>query len=196
MFNQRSLLLLVVLLCLIIPSFGFGQENWEEFANARSRINQTGMQVLLGWSVLNMAGGSLGYYTTSGTNRYFHQMNALWNVVNAGIAVSALATMDSDTANTLPEAYQQGLSMEKVLLANAGLDVAYMAAGGYLIERGMRKAQTRLRGWGRSLILQGGFLLAFDAVLFILNNSQNKAMYQLLSDISVGPQGVGLAIHF
>jgi hypothetical protein len=196
MFSQRSLLFLVALLFLMIPSFGYAQESWEELAHSRSQINQTGMQVLLGWSVLNMAGGTLGYFQTRGKNRYFHQMNAIWNVVNAGIAVGALSGMGSDSLQSLPMAYKEGLTMEKVLLANAGLDVAYMAAGGYLVERGLRKDKTRFRGWGQSLILQGGFLLALDTVLFILNNNQNQELYKLLSHVSVNQQGIGLAFHF
>ncbi len=196
MVNQRYIAWVVTLLFLIAPSFGFAQESWEAFAISRTKINQTGMQVLLGWSVLNMAGGTLGYYQASGKNRYFHQMNAAWNVVNAGIAIGALSGMGNDSLTALPAAYKEGLTMEKVLLANAGLDVAYMAAGGYLIERGLRKDKKRFRGWGRSLILQGGFLLALDTVLFILNNNQNQQLYNLLSHVTLNHQGVGLAFHF
>lgn len=196
MVNQRSFALFITLILLIIPSLGFGQESWEEFANTRTQINQTGMQVLLGWSVLNMAGGTLGYYQASGKNRYFHQMNAFWNVVNAGIAVSALSGMGNDSLPSLPMAYKEGLTMEKVLLANAGLDVAYMAAGGYLVERGLRKDKTRFRGWGQSLMLQGGFLLALDTVLFILNNNQNQELYRLLSHVTFNQDGIGLAFPF
>lgn len=165
-------------------------------AQDRAQVNQTGMQILLGWSALNMAGGTFGYFSTSGKNQYFHQMNAIWNVVNAGIAVSALTGMGDDSLSSLPIAYKSGLTMEKVLLANAGLDVAYMAAGGYMIERGLRKEQPRFRGYGQSLLVQGGFLLTFDTILFILNNNHNQELYNLLSSVNVTSQGIGLAITF
>lgn len=197
MVDLRFLLLVVLTIGLImVPTFGFSQENWEILTEKRMEINQTGMQILLGWSALNMAGGTIGYLNTSGKTRYFHQMNAFWNVINGGIAFTALMTMGNDSLSGLPEAYRSGLRMEKILLANAGLDVAYMAAGGYLLERGMRKGKEHFRGWGQSLILQGGFLLALDTVLFILNNNKNQELYQLLAHVSLGQQGLGLVWNF
>ena len=74
--------------------------------------------------------------------------------------------------------------------------VAYIATGGYMMERGMRKDQVRFRGYGQSLLIQGGFLLAFDTVLFILNNNHNQELYNILSNVSVSSQGVGMAFTF
>ena len=197
MLKQYTLLALITGISLVVlPDLANAQEEWEILAQDRARVNRTGMQVLLGWSALNMAGGTVGYFQTSGKNRYFHQMNAIWNVVNAGIAVSALSGMGSDSLQSLPMAYKEGLTMEKVLLANAGLDVAYIATGGYMMERGMRKDQVRFRGYGQSLLIQGGFLLAFDTVLFILNNNHNQELYNILSSVSVSSQGVGMAFTF
>ncbi len=197
MVKQYTLLALITGISLVVlPDLANAQEEWEILAQDRARVNRTGMQVLLGWSALNMAGGTVGYCQTSGKNRYFHQMNAIWNVVNAGIAVSALSGMGADSLASLPMAYKEGLTMEKVLLANAGLDVAYIATGGYMMERGMRKDQVRFRGYGQSLLIQGGFLLAFDTVLFILNNNHNQELYNILSNVSVSSQGVGMAFTF
>ena len=197
MLKQYTLLALITGISLVVlPDLANAQEEWEILAQDRARVNRTGMQVLLGWSALNMAGGTVGYFQTSGKNRYFHQMNAIWNVVNAGIAVSALSGMGADSLASLPMAYKEGLTMEKVLLANAGLDVAYIATGGYMMERGMRKDQVRFRGYGQSLLIQGGFLLAFDTVLFILNNNHNQELYNILSSVSVSSQGVGMAFTF
>lgn len=197
MLKQYTLLALITGISLVVlPDLANAQEEWEILAQDRARVNRTGMQVLLGWSALNMAGGTVGYFQTSGKNRYFHQMNAIWNVVNAGIAVSALSGMGADSLASLPMAYKEGLTMEKVLLANAGLDVAYIATGGYMMERGMRKDQVRFRGYGQSLLIQGGFLLALDTVLFILNNNHNQELYNILSSVSVSSQGVGMAFTF
>ena len=51
-------------------------------------------------------------------------------------------------------------------LFNAGLDVGYMATGAYLWERGIRKDSRGLKGYGQSLILQGGFLFTFDLIMY------------------------------
>ncbi len=47
--------------------------------------------------------------------------------------------------------------LRKVLLLNAGLDVGYVAAGGWLVRAG------RWRGDGLAVVLQGAFLLWLDA---------------------------------
>jgi hypothetical protein len=61
-------------------------------------------------------------------------------------------------------------NLDKILLFNAGLDVGYMATGAWIWERGLRKGSERLEGYGKSLLVQGGFLLAFDLVLYLLHN--------------------------
>lgn len=48
--------------------------------------------------------------------------------------------------------------LRRLLLINAGLDVGYVAAGAWLVGHG------RWRGDGWAVVLQGGFLLALDAV--------------------------------
>ena len=68
--------------------------------------------------------------------------------------------------------------MQKLLLFNAGLDVGYMAFGGYLWEKGRNDGSQRLVGYGQSLILQGAFLMAFDLTLFYFN-------HRLVDDFSI-----------
>ena len=64
--------------------------------------------------------------------------------------------------------------MEKIFLVNVGLNVAYMAAGGMLWERGRRLGDERLEGYGPSLVLQGAFLVGFDTVMFWLQNRATR----------------------
>jgi hypothetical protein len=56
----------------------------------------------------------------------------------------------------------------------------------------------RLRGFGRSIILQGGFLLAFDLAQFAVLSSDNAEIKSLLlqSGLQLSPNGVGLNIRF
>lgn len=64
-------------------------------------------------------------------------------------------------------------SLEKVLLFNAGLNVVYMAVGGWMWDRGNRGegiaagevSSGRLTGWGLSMVMQGASLLAFDLTM-------------------------------
>ena len=48
--------------------------------------------------------------------------------------------------------------LRRVLLVNAGLDVGYVAAGGWLVRDG------RWRGDGVAVVVQGAFLLVLDSV--------------------------------
>ena len=104
-------------------------------------------------------------------------MNALWNSVNLALAGGALIARErpADPTGTvaveLPEYRRRAHRFEKTLLFNAGLDVGYMTVGAWLWERGSRGygsaavSADRLQGWGRSLVLQGAFLFAFDLVM-------------------------------
>lgn len=78
--------------------------------------------------------------------------------------------------------------MQKILLFNAGLDVGYMLGGVYLLERGKREVKNaeRLRGFGRSILLQGAFLFVFDLSLHTVLSSDNPKLKPLLTQSSIG----------
>jgi len=157
------------------------------------RLNRAAMGVLLGWAVLNIGTGTAGHFTTQGEPRAFWQANAAWNVVNLAIGGFGLYGQLTATPETwdLGRSLAEGQKMEKLLLLNAGLDVGYVAFGGFLLERGLRTDSAQLRGWGKSLLLQGGFLLLFDAVLWGLNWRLNS---QLTARLVPAPDGVGLLL--
>ncbi len=167
---------------------------WLAAHNAEAvRLNRVAMGVLFGWAVLNIGTGVAGHFASEGETRAFFQANAAWNVVNlaiAGFGYHGQATADPaswDLARSLAE----GQKMERLLLLNTGLDVGYMAFGAFLWERGLRKDSERLRGWGKSLLVQGGFLFVFDGVLWFLNSRLDGA---LTARLVPAPGGVGLML--
>jgi hypothetical protein len=188
---------LLVLLC--VPLATQAAETPEAFLATHNteavRLNRTAMSVLLGWAVLNMGTGVAGHFTTEGDAQAFFQANAAWNVVNLAIAGFGLHGQLSAQPETwdLARSLAEGQQMEKLLLLNAGLDVGYIALGGFLLERGLRTDSPRFRGWGRSLLLQGGFLLLFDATLWWLNWRLNT---QLTVRLIPAPGGVGLQLQW
>ncbi|GMU07528.1 DUF6992 family protein [Corallococcus caeni] len=167
---------------------------WLAEHNAEAvRVNQTAMGILFGWAVLNIGTGVAGHFASEGETRAFFQANAAWNVVNlviAGLGYHGQATADPATWD-LARSLSEGQRMEKVLLLNAGLDVGYIAFGGLLWERGLRKDSERLRGWGKSVLVQGAFLLVFDGVLTFLNAKLNG---ELTARLVPAPDGVGLML--
>lgn len=144
------------------------------FGEASLAANNTGMYILGGWALANMAAGAYGWATFEGERKYFSQMNLFWNMVNlsiAGIALYSLYSTDLITAGT-EEILAKHLKTEKLFLINSGLDVGYMGAG-FLMRHLSGRAEKRadlLRGYGNAVILQGGFLLVFDMAMYFIFN--------------------------
>ena len=89
-------------------------------------------------------------------------------------------------------------SFRRKLWFNAGLDVADYVGGFYLLEKAKSDEEqaNRWRGYGRSLLLQGGFLLAFDTVLYLVVRSQAESLNNIIEKLSVGPQRLGFIHRF
>lgn len=168
-----------------------------EINEQRQQLNQNGMKVLAGWSVSNIIAGGIGLSQTDGRTRHFHEMNLAWNSVNLAIAGLGYYGSGSDPSTySLSQTLREFQHFENLLLFNAGLDVGYMAMGAYLWERGLRKDSDRLKGYGQSIIIQGGFLFAFDLVLFSLSRHKSSALLKSLDGLSVGLSGVSCKMRF
>jgi hypothetical protein len=171
----------------IIAAFGLNHQ----------KINSSAMLVLGGWAVGNILLGTYGNFKANGEAKYFNQFNAMWNVVNLGIATFGyFNAVNSDPSQITNLAIIKDFnSLQNFLLLNAGLDVAYIATGLYLKERSKNSSSAeRLRGYGNSLLLQGGFLLLFDVSLFFIHqNNANINLYPHLESLLAG--GVGLEIN-
>jgi hypothetical protein len=103
---------------------------------------------LLAWSLPWMGAGVVGLWASSDDrSRGFWGMSGAWALVNAGIAYAGLLGPEPD-----------GGSLRNTLLINAGLDVAYVLGGVYMLSR----PEETWRGAGWGIIIQGAFLLAFD----------------------------------
>lgn len=163
------------------------------FGEAHRELNRQGMYVLGGWALLNLAAGSVLSFTTQGAAKEFHVFNAAWNVVNLGIAgfsLYASGPVSSNPAEILSGYYD----LQSFFLLNAGLDAAYIMTGFYLKERALRSTEhkDRFTGYGNSLLLQGGFLLLFDAAMYILH--RNNAETMLISALQKSLDGVTLSL--
>lgn len=167
-----------------------------DFHLDRMNINESAMLVLGGWAATNILVGTYGNFKASGEAKYFHQFNAMWNVVNLGIAAFGyFNAVNSDPASmTNLEILKDYNSLQSFLLLNAGLDAAYITIGFYLKERAKNSSNAeRLKGYGNSLLLQGGFLLLFDVTLyFIHQNNANINLYPHLESLLAGGFGVGI----
>jgi hypothetical protein len=194
--HYRSFLSLLLLLC---SSLLLAQDvNLEEFNHERLRINRVGMGILGSWAIGNIAVSGISILNTKGEAKAFHQMNTGWNVVNLAIAgFGYYSALRGETDLSLLESLQEHESMKQILLLNAGLDAAYIAGGFYLMERAKNSSnKEQLRGFGKSVILQGGFLLLFDGIMFYLHNRHGKsAIYENVA-LAATPDGIGIVFNF
>ncbi len=160
----------------------------QDYNQKRLDTNRKAMYVLGAWAVGNLAAGSLLMTQKQGEDKYFHQMNAGWGAVNLGIAAFGYcAASNADPAGfdafaTVQEQY----NMQKILLFNAGLDIGYMAGGFYLMERSKNtgKRPERLKGFGKSIVLQGAFLFAFDLTTYLFHAKNNEGLRSFIEGLS------------
>lgn len=190
-----KVLCLIFFLFLAFESFSQQIPALESFNETRLNYNQKGMLILGTWAVGNMIWGSVGAIQASGETKAFHQMNLYWNSVNLLIAglgywQASKEVPSSDFWATM-DAQQ---SIEKILLVNAALDLTYMGGGLYLKERGLRKSNDRLIGFGKSIILQGAFLMVFDGIMYGFHHSHAKQLPEIAQNIVLGPQSFSFTI--
>jgi hypothetical protein len=170
------------------------------FNQKRIQTNKIGMITLASWALMNISTGAIAARQATGSNKHFHQMNAYWNVVNlalAGFSYYGSATADPATFD-LFSSVNEHYGMEKILLLNAGLDAAYIATGLYLTERAKNSIThaDRFKGFGQSVMLQGGFLLAFDVVMYFIHNSHVPLLRDVLGNISFTGSTLAMVIRF
>ena len=172
------------------------------FAAERAHLDQRGLTVLGGWAVGNLLVSGIATGQTEGSAHYFHQMNIGWGAIN--LALAGVGYLGARRASHLPapnraENVRAQLRTENLYLFNAGLDVGYLATGVYLLEKGRNPTASgsadRWRGYGQSLLLQGGFLLLFDGFQYATHHRHgNRNLYPLLSRVSIGPGAVALVL--
>ncbi|WP_448529898.1 DUF6992 family protein [Raineya sp.] len=202
--NMRCFLLLLFLLgnYVVLAQSDTFLQDFKKFRSQYKKTNRVGMWILGSWAVGNMlaSGAVLAFAKPQGESKYFYQMNIMWNTVNLGLAGLGLyQNYQSDDLISWQSVLSDHHQMQKILLFNAGLDVGYIMTGFFLKEKAKtaQKLPERLRGWGKSLILQGAFLLAFDVGLTIAHSKNGSKMQKFLENIQLKSteNGIGL-IYF
>lgn len=158
------------------------ERSLERFNNRRRRLQIRGMTLLAAWAALNLTLGSVLYFLDDARSA-FHQMNVFWNLVNAGLAAGGLIGSSRERSDRgLTESVEAQHKTEKIFLLNAGLDLGYIMGGLYLRELVTRFPDwaAELPGWGAAIVLQGAFLMVFDAAM-VWFHSRNREYRPLLA---------------
>ena len=169
------------------------------FSQERLDLNQKGLTVLGSWAGANLITNGILLSNSSGSDKYFYQMNVYWSVVNGVLA--GLGVMEAKKNHENLSAFQtleEQSSTEKTFLVNTGLDAAYVMTGVYLLEKSKNSmdSQDMLKGYGQSVILQGGFLLIFDGIMYGVHRSHLKKGKAIFENLTFTGNQVGFVWQF
>jgi hypothetical protein len=149
--------------------------SWLAAYQARELLLGRGLALLGVWALANLIGS--GYQLPRTDRRelphHFHFMNCCWGFINAVLAAVGILRTHPGAPPTGFTALDAAFDQQHVVLVfqiNAVLDLGYLLLGWWLIARAARPAlrpitPVRLGGYGRSICMQGSFLLAFDAIM-------------------------------
>ena len=168
-----------LLYCLLaFTTFAFAQNiDLTKFEKERNRMQKNSMIVLAGWSVANIVVSGIATDTRNVEMRNFHQMNVMWGAVNLAIAGLGYWGAAKEKINNpvLADVLKHQNRVQKTYLINAGLDVIYIAAGLIMNKTSdNQKKPEKFKGYGNSIMLQGGFLLIFDAINYAIHKKHGK----------------------
>jgi hypothetical protein len=190
---------------LLLLLFGFGlnaQLNpnlLTDFNLERENLNQQGLSILASWSVLNMAWSVFNLRSGDPTNQAYHQMNFAWNTVNLAIAgFGSYQSLHALGDLSLLSSLSEQAKIKRILAVNAALDLTYMLGGVYLREYAKSSDKAnRFEGFGRAVIVNGAFLFVFDVILYFVHDRHEiRDLLPFLQQINLGPNQIGLRIHF
>lgn len=194
---------LILLVCLVTGSLSsFSQKiDLTRFEKERVRYSKNAMIGLAGWSVANLVGSGIATDTRNKEMRYFHQMNVMWGGINLAIAgLGYRGASREKIDNPTPEGVMKHQRrIEKTYLINAGLDVLYIGSGLLMNKTSdNQKNPEKFKGYGNSIMVQGGFLLLYDAVMYAIHKKHGKQLKGLDNKLTfnAGPGAVSLTYNF
>jgi hypothetical protein len=195
---MRKFILIILVVCFAKAAHCQSAAELNSFNRQRNNITKNGMIALGGWSAANLIYSGIATGQTTGTTKYFHQMNVMWGGINLGFAALGYFGMKNKDGLSLVQSLKQQAGIEKTYIFNAGLDIAYVASGLYLKERSKSRIKEgnrqREKGYGESIILQGAALFLLDAVMFTAHNGHGKKLYKLIDKTKIGITGNGISM--
>jgi hypothetical protein len=183
---------LLTLLLLLAFTRAMSQDSLAKYNYLRDQVTTSGMKVLGSWGLVNLGVGVAGWAgSKEGRSKYFYQMTTLWGAVNTGVAALGLAGIKRNQKARLDKAgsLKAQQIIEKTFLINGGIDFVYIGAGIYLNSRGNKRDDVKQKGYGSAVIMQGVFLLLFDATMYKLQTTNGRKMRKFLDKNAISFSG-------
>ena len=127
------------------------------------------LRILLAWGAGNTLLGAPLALSRNQFLRQFGMQAVSWGAIDAILAIFGITNATKKAAHQANGLLEEGAAQEearsfrRILLINAGLDLLYIAAGLATIIRNPKRADRQGMGWG--IVVQGVFLLFYDALL-------------------------------
>jgi len=197
---MQKILLIICLAAFSHSSFS-QKVDLAKFEKERVRYSKNAMIALAGWSVANIVGSGIATDTRNKEMRYFHQMNVMWGGINLAIAGLGYwgAGREKIDNPALADVLKHQKRIEKTYLINLGLDVVYVGAGLLMNKTSdNQKNPEKFKGYGNSIMVQGGFLLLYDAIMYGIHRKHGKQLKGFGDNVIVnaGPGAVSLTYNF
>jgi hypothetical protein len=182
---------------LLLSQSIFGQVT--DFQKEFNSINENLMLSLGSYALANFAISGVAYFSSEDEySKRYHEMNVMWNTVNMGLALPGyIKARRGGQPMTRAEMLKAQKKTESIFLINDFLDLGYIATGIWMREVAPNQLDQEdlFKGYGNSLILQGSFLLAFDAVAYYIHHNHGKKLpaFEKVS-LSSTQLGIGLRV--
>jgi hypothetical protein len=192
---KKVLTVVLILFC----SHAFGQDSLKIYNKSRINITSSGMEVLGGWGILNLGTGAIGWSNSkSPETRYFFEMNTIWGAADFGAALIGYGGLQKQRKKNLTaaETLEEQKKIEKIFFVNGVLDVAYIGTGLYLKLAGDSRNSPIMKGYGESVLMQGGFLLIFDGIMYHAEKNNGSKLRSFLEKHPVTFDGKRVGMIF
>lgn len=188
----------ILLFAFLYATAAFGQ--LQEYNAQRYETDKKLMIGLGSWASLNIVGSGVAWATAQNEEmKNFHQMNVMWNVVNLGLAIPGfIKAKNGKKELTFFQTMEEQRKTETIFLINSGIDIAYMSAGLLLRSKASStlEKEDQFRGYGNSLLVQGGFLLLFDWIAYNIHRKHSKnELSPLIRSLDVSDNGLGIKFN-
>lgn len=185
---MKNIALITLILAFSIQTLNAQLADTTLYTKRYIKTNRAHAIVLGSWGAVNLLGGTAWALNSTGQTRQFNIMNAAWGGINLGIASVMYIGLKKENSKTYPlyDNIQRQANLEKALLFNTGLDAAYIMGGlamNYYGQLPGAKNGERMQGFGKSIMVQGGFLLVQDLVFYLLhanNRKKHEGRWQVL----------------
>jgi hypothetical protein len=189
-----------VIILILFCTSAFAQDSLKYYNNLRINTTSSGMKVLGAWGIVNLGTGAIAWPSSHDPEaRYFFQMNTAWGAVNFGTALLGYASVQKYRKKTLTaaETLEQQKKLEKIFLINGAFDIAYLGTGAYLKLAGDSRKSPIMKGYGESILMQGGFLLLFDGLMYHAEKRNGTKLRNFLEKhpISFDGHSIGTVIN-